>query len=163
EWMDRQLSSNGPQIRMRRRSRTERDIEIVNKPESYQLDYKVQTSKRVIRAVKLEAELVNDYRCWLRRQHRKLSQANYGRFQCDGMVYKEGDLFHASLKFTQLNFPGRSSGKPNSIRTPLGVFVLAVITKGDIPSLLKQLFRLRLFRGYLQHVPAKFFPDKIVI
>jgi hypothetical protein len=67
----------------------------VDQPESHQLDYKVQTTARTLMAKRIEADLLERYRCWLKRQDRKLSLAKYGQLQCDGYEVGSRNLIEA--------------------------------------------------------------------
>jgi hypothetical protein len=71
------------------------NIDIVDQPESHQLDYRVQTKGRITRAKRIEACLLEDYRRWLDDQDRKLSAARYGRLQCDGYEKRRQNLIEA--------------------------------------------------------------------
>jgi hypothetical protein len=68
---------------------------IVDRPESHQLDYRVQTKSKVIQAKKIEAKLLETYALWLRRQNRKLAAAKYARLQCDGYEKARRNLIEA--------------------------------------------------------------------
>jgi len=81
----------------------------VSSPENHQLDYKVQTKARVIRAEKVEAELLQSYRRWLAEQGRKLSAVKYRALQCDAYEEDRRNLIEA-----------KSSARREHIRMAVG-------------------------------------------
>lgn len=93
EWMERKLGSAAPPPRDEKGA--DQDIDVVDQPESHQLDYRVQTKDRIIRAKRIEAGLLEGYRRWLEHQDRKLSAARYGRLQCDGYEKQRQNLIEA--------------------------------------------------------------------
>jgi len=76
-------------------------LSLVDMPESHQLDYKVQTRSSVIKAKKVEAELVKGYSLWLDRQGRKLVAAKYTNLQCDGYEEDRKNLIEAKSSTTR--------------------------------------------------------------
>lgn len=64
-------------------------------PQNEQLDYRMQTRAQIIRAKKIESELVNRYRQWLKLQDRKLSKLTYHRLRCDGYEVARHNLIEA--------------------------------------------------------------------
>jgi hypothetical protein len=79
----------------RRLGTTTPNIGLVDPPENHQLDYIIQTRRKVTRAKKIEAKLLDDYRDWLNKQDRKLSAAQYGTFRCDGYEKETRNLIEA--------------------------------------------------------------------
>jgi len=57
--------------------------------------YEVRTSKQVAKAQKREAELLEDYRRWLRKQGRHLWVLKYGRIECDAWEEERQNLIEA--------------------------------------------------------------------
>ncbi len=103
KWIERQLSKKR-QTRLGRHSanKTDRkqqpdsqDPHIAAPPGNHQLDYKVRTKSQVINAKKIEAELLQRYRVWLKRQDRKLQTAKYKKLQCDGFEEERRNLIEA--------------------------------------------------------------------
>jgi len=76
-------------------------LSIVDRPESHQLDYTVQTQAKVRRAKKIEAALVDDYEQWLEAQDRKLAAAKYANLQCDGFEQARQNLIEAKSSTTR--------------------------------------------------------------
>jgi hypothetical protein len=68
---------------------------IVSSPENHQLDYKVQTKAKIIKAKKIEAGLLQGYRRWLEQQNRKLSAMKYRRLRCDAFEEDRRNLIEA--------------------------------------------------------------------
>src|SRR5439155_24542330 len=86
EWMDKQHArlrekhkalSRSPISRTREQGSSNRAITLVDLPEAHQLDYEYRTRRQIKRAKKLEAELLECYRRWLKQQGRRLSIASY--------------------------------------------------------------------------------------
>jgi hypothetical protein len=67
----------------------------VSSPENHQLDFNVQTRARVIKAKKIEAGLLADYRRWLEQQDRVLSAIKYRALQCDAYEQDRQNLIEA--------------------------------------------------------------------
>ena len=85
------------------------DPRIVSSPQNHQLDYQVQTKTKVIRAEKVEAVLLEDYRRWLAQQDRELSAVKYRRLQCDAYEADRRNLIEA-----------KSSARREHIRMAVG-------------------------------------------
>lgn len=68
---------------------------IVSSPENHQLDFYVQTRAKVIKAKKIEAGLLDDYRRWLEKQDRELSAIKYRALQCDAYEQDRQNLIEA--------------------------------------------------------------------
>ena len=85
------------------------DPRIVSSPQNHQLDYQVQTKTKVIRAEKVEAVLLGDYRRWLAQQGRKLSAVKYRTLQCDAYEADRRNLIEA-----------KSSARREHIRMAVG-------------------------------------------
>ena len=85
------------------------DPRIVSSPQNHQLDYQVQTKTKVIRAEKVEAVLLEDYRRWLAQQRRKLSAVKYRTLQCDAYEADRRNLIEA-----------KSSARREHIRMAVG-------------------------------------------
>ena len=99
DWMDRHLGkasaltvdvATSPKDEENTRKTT-----LIDLPGSYQLDFKIQTREQVINARAVEAQLLNAYREWLKRQGRKLVAAKYGGLCCDGYERETGNLIEA--------------------------------------------------------------------
>ena len=69
--------------------------QIVSSPENKQLDYKVQTKAQVIKAKKVEAELLEAYQHWLALQGRELKAVKYSTLQCDAYEKERRNLIEA--------------------------------------------------------------------
>ena len=108
DWMEQYLSNKNGKSGDKHHATTERKrrplvmapkINLVDLPESHQLDYKRQTQSKVTKAKKREAALLGGYRDWLKKQNRKLEEARYrtnsGTLRCDGYEKKEGNLIEA--------------------------------------------------------------------
>lgn len=103
KWMDKYLDKKPRGNKVRKHGGKQdtttkpetRGGEVVDRPENYQLDYKVQTKSQVIKAKKIEAALVESYARWLEKKGHKLSAARYKRLQCDGYEEKRGNLIEA--------------------------------------------------------------------
>lgn len=74
-----------------------------------QLDFEVRTPETVRMARKLEAELVNDYRQWLKEKVPELKVANYQGLRCDAYEEERNNLIEA-----------KSSGRREYIRMAVG-------------------------------------------
>ncbi len=116
EWIDRQFrkrsSGESGRTTMGRRNRRKPsplDPRIVSSPENHQLDYKVQTKAKVIKAEKVEAGLLERYRRWLAQQGRKLSAVKYRALQCDAYEEDRRNLIEA-----------KSSARREHIRMAVG-------------------------------------------
>jgi hypothetical protein len=110
-WMDHHLGK-GSAIEGNagaRRAPTPPNTDLVDLPETYQLDYEFQTKSRIARAKRIEAELLNGYRDWLAKQDRILSAAKYGALRCDGYEKKRRNLIEA-----------KSSSRRENIRMAVG-------------------------------------------
>lgn len=70
------------------------DITEIDLPEST-FGYEVKTKAKVTMARKVEAELLSDYRQWLRKQGRQLSAVKYNKLQCDGWEKGRRNLIEA--------------------------------------------------------------------
>jgi hypothetical protein len=102
EWINQQLqirSSGGRGGSTRGRKNRQNAIspspQIVSSPENHQLDFNVQTRARVIKAKKIEAGLLADYRRWLEQQDRVLSAIKYRALQCDAYEQDRQNLIEA--------------------------------------------------------------------
>jgi uncharacterized protein len=102
EWINQQLdicSSGGrgrrPAARGHSQNPSSPSAKIVCAPENHQLDYKVQTRAKVIKAKKIEAGLLEDYRRWLEHQDRALSAVKYRMLQCDAYEQARQNLIEA--------------------------------------------------------------------
>jgi hypothetical protein len=82
-------------VRRQRTRRQPKRIELVDQPESHQLDYKIQTKRQIIQAKRIEAGLLEGYCQWLKHRDRKLVLAKYGRLQCDGYEEQSRNLIEA--------------------------------------------------------------------
>lgn len=71
------------------------DAKIVASPENNQLDYKVQTKAKIIRAKRFEAALLQRYHRWLFQQGRKISAIKYRKLQCDAYEAERRNLIEA--------------------------------------------------------------------
>jgi hypothetical protein len=67
-------------------------------PADNQLEYKFKTRKSIIRAKRLEAELLKDYCDWLEGRGKALRIEKTGRLRCDGYEKKRGNLIEAKSK-----------------------------------------------------------------
>lgn len=79
-WMSRETRRN--------RNGIDKNIRLTSSSEIHQLDYKIQTKAKIIKARKLEAQLLSDYQFWLLKQGRQLQSIKYGALQCD--AYESG-------------------------------------------------------------------------
>lgn len=102
EWINQQLQiklSGGKKQNAANRRNSQRastpNPQIVSSPENHQLDFKVQTKARVIKAKKVEAGLLEDYRRWLAQQDRALSAIKYRALQCDAYEADRRNLIEA--------------------------------------------------------------------
>jgi hypothetical protein len=102
EWINQQLhirSSGGrgwsTTGRKNRQNASSPSPKIVSSPENHQLDFKVQTRAKVIKAKKVEARLLEDYRHWLEHQDRALSAIKYRTLQCDAYEEERQNLIEA--------------------------------------------------------------------
>ncbi|MGD0650065.1 MAG: hypothetical protein ABSA97_02820 [Verrucomicrobiia bacterium] len=102
EWIDQQLqniaSGEGGGITAGHKSTQKpipADPQIVSSPETHQLDYKVQTKAKVIKAEKMEAKLLESYRRWVAQQGRKLPAVKYKTLQCDAYEEDRRNLIEA--------------------------------------------------------------------
>ena len=104
EWVDQEIqnrSSGGHITKRKNRHKgnpTNPDPDesvIVSSPENHQLDYKVQTKAKLIKAKNIEAELLQGYRCWLEQQDRKLSAVKYKTLRCDAFEEERRNLIEA--------------------------------------------------------------------
>jgi hypothetical protein len=102
DWMDRLISAGRKQNPRKNVSPTSEsenqnseDLQVVDSPQHYQLDYIVRSKKQVKTAKKNEARLLIDYSQWLSRQGRKLATTKYGKLQCDGFEKECGNLIEA--------------------------------------------------------------------
>jgi hypothetical protein len=68
---------------------------IVSSPENHQLDYKLQTKAKLIRAMKVEAALLESYRSWLQLQDRNFATVKYKTLQCDAFEEHRRNLIEA--------------------------------------------------------------------
>ena len=116
EWIDEQLqkrqSGESKENTLANKNRQKEgllDPRIVSSPENHQLDYRVQTKAKVIRAEKVEAGLLEDYRRWLARQSRQLSAVKYRTLQCDAYETDRRNLIEA-----------KSSARREHIRMAVG-------------------------------------------
>jgi hypothetical protein len=111
-WMERKLALHGKTEHrgkelpvsgkiMGRRKSVSTALSIVDRPESHQLDYKVQTKSKVITAKQIEARLVAAYAEWLTQQDRRLVAAKYARLQCDGYEPARRNLIEAKSATTR--------------------------------------------------------------
>ena len=94
DWMDQQLSTKPADPGDQKEGAPKTTI-IVDSPEHHQLDYKVQTQARVLKAKKDEARLLEAYKEWLALQEREISAARYGRIQCDAYEADRKNLIEA--------------------------------------------------------------------
>ena len=85
EWLDQQLYKRSLRASAKP---SHSDIKVVSSPDNHQLDYRVQTRARIIKAARVEAGLIKDYQGWLAQQGREISAVKYGTLQCD--AYEEG-------------------------------------------------------------------------
>jgi uncharacterized protein len=101
EWINQQLDislsrgKGGSATVRHRQNANSPSAKIVSSPENHQLDYKVQTKAKVIKAKKIEAELLEDYRRWLERRDRTLSAVKYRALQCDAYEQARQNLIEA--------------------------------------------------------------------
>lgn len=118
DWMEQHLGNKDRKAGEKQRATTERkrrptvttpNTDLVDLPESHQLDYKIQTKSKVTRAIKIEAKLLYGYQDWLNKQDRKLSVAKYGTLRCDGYEKERGNLIEA-----------KSSARREHIRMAVG-------------------------------------------
>jgi hypothetical protein len=118
DWMEKHLGNKSLNASKKQRATTERkgrskgttpNAELVDLPENYQLDYKIQTKAKRTKAVKFEAKLLGSFKDWLKKQGRKLSAAKYGALRCDGYEIERGNLIEA-----------KSSARREHIRMAVG-------------------------------------------
>jgi len=117
DWLDAQLKNRRPSgakgertnVRASSRKKSPPSAQLVSSPENHQLDYKFQTSAKIIHAKKVEAELLNGYTRWLERQDRKLSAVKYNSLQCDAYEEDRRNLIEA-----------KSSSRRENIRMAVG-------------------------------------------
>jgi hypothetical protein len=102
EWINQQLQKRSSGVRGGRtaeRKKRQKAIspipKIVSSPENHQLDYKVQNKAKVIKAKRVEAKLLENYRRWLEQQDRKLSAVKYKTLQCDAYEEDRRNLIEA--------------------------------------------------------------------
>jgi hypothetical protein len=102
EWIDQQLQNrssgeSGSSLAERKDAQRVSPLVpvIVSSPENHQLDYKVQTKAKLIKAKKIEAELLRGYRRWLEQQGRKLSALKYRMLRCDAFEEDRQNLIEA--------------------------------------------------------------------
>jgi hypothetical protein len=102
EWINQQLHirSSGGRVwsttgHKNRQNASSPSPKIVCSPENHQLDFKVQTRAKVIKAKKVEARLLEDYRHWLEHQDRALSAIKYRTLQCDAYEEERQNLIEA--------------------------------------------------------------------
>jgi hypothetical protein len=115
EWIAWQFykagSNTGAKIPKKRKlqSSTHSKTRIVASPQNHQLDYKVQTRAKVIRAERAEAALLQKYNDWLRKQERTLVTLKYKTLQCDAFEEHRNNLVEA-----------KSSARREHIRMAVG-------------------------------------------
>lgn len=102
-WLERQLSlrRNVPANTSRSRKHASNDNTqtiLAKMPENNQLEYKFRTRKSIIRAKKLEAELLKDYKNSLEDKGRSLKIEKTGKLQCDGYEKRRNNLIEAKSK-----------------------------------------------------------------
>lgn len=126
DWMERALAET-TQARTRRVSKPEKtDAQLADMPHEHELEYEVRTRQKVVRAKKVEAELVSRYREWLGDQQRKLRIVKYKTLRCDAYEEERGNLIEAKCsaereyirmavgQLLEYAYLGRESlGKPN--------------------------------------------------
>ena len=101
EWLDAELSGKLTARSPRRKAAVRAlgtvpsEIRIVDSPKNHQLDYKVRTQSRVLKAKKDEARLLEAYRSWLARQGREFSAFGLRRLQCDAYEVDRKNLIEA--------------------------------------------------------------------
>jgi hypothetical protein len=110
DWMERHLEKfSAPQgqrgdplpkgAQRRRAPRNDepdsRDVALVALPGTYQLDYEVRSRAEVKRAQRLEAQLLGNYRRWLKNQDRELCSLKIGALQCDAYEELRHNLIEA--------------------------------------------------------------------
>ena len=71
------------------------DLRIVSPSENHQLDYKIQRKAQVIKAKKVEAELLEAYQCWLALQGRTFKAVKYSTLRCDAYEKERRNLIEA--------------------------------------------------------------------
>jgi hypothetical protein len=110
EWMERRLQGKRSRSRGGRSARVASiavsrvkplNVAVVDLEDNPQLDYKVRTKGRTLRARRDEAALLDGYRKWLEEQGRKLSAVKYGRLRCDGFEKKRGNIIEAKATATR--------------------------------------------------------------
>ncbi len=100
-WLDEVLNrKSAPKKRSRRVPRhtpktPTTEFRIVASPKNHQLDYKIQTQSRVLKAKKFEARLLEDYKAFIAQQGRELSVFGLKRFQCDAYEADRKNLIEA--------------------------------------------------------------------
>jgi hypothetical protein len=103
EWMDRQLKESG-KTPSNKSSQIKPDgdllsgsneVQIADPPTNHQLDYAYRTKKQIVKARKIEAHLVEDYRRWLAWQGRRLSALKCTKLQCDAFETSRRNLIEA--------------------------------------------------------------------
>ena len=102
EWIEQQFQkrSSGGGIAERRHKKKANfpnpdESVIVSSPENHQLDYKVQSKAKIIKAKSTEAELLRGYQRWLEQQDRKLSTVKYKALRCDAFEEDRRNLIEA--------------------------------------------------------------------
>jgi hypothetical protein len=103
EWMDQQLEGGDakypkstPQAETDHELLLDSDnVQIALPPRNHQLDYDFRTRKQILKAKKIEARLLEDYRKWLGWQGRELSALKYKRLQCDAFETSRRNLIEA--------------------------------------------------------------------
>jgi hypothetical protein len=117
DWLDEQLQNRRPSGGTGERTNKHQQSQkksspiprIVSSPENHQLDYTFQTKAKIIRARKVEAQLLEGYRGWLERQDRKLFAVKYNFLQCDAYEEARRNLIEA-----------KSSARRENIRMAVG-------------------------------------------
>lgn len=102
-WMERKLKKSGnsevsraSENKIKPRKVAESDsARIAAPPGNHQLDYNVRTKRQIIKAQKIEAKLVENYRIWLKQQDRILQSVKYKNLQCDGFEEERNNLIEA--------------------------------------------------------------------
>jgi len=98
EWMEHQLNGNE-----RKNEGTEMPscVDVTRLRENPQLEYTVQTERKVRQAKTDEDKLLRDYHRWLKGQARKLSAVKYRSLRCDAYEEERQNLIEAKCSISR--------------------------------------------------------------